>query len=66
MHEDILEVILNDKMLKGIHLDQVAIKEFLDIGIIGVTSISLLTVLVPLKKSFAAPNPGFNASVAAV
>ncbi len=37
-------------MLKGIHLGQVATKEFLDKAIIGVTSISLLTILAPLNK----------------
>ncbi len=37
-------------MLKEIHLGQVATKEFLDIGEIGVTSISLLAILAPLNK----------------
>ncbi len=38
-------------MLKGIHLGKVAAKQFLNIGVIGVVSISLLTLLALLNKT---------------
>ncbi len=37
-------------MLKGINLGEVTTKEFLDVGVIGVTSITPLAILAPLNK----------------
>ncbi len=45
--EDIVEVIRDDMILKGIQHGQVTAEEFLNLGIIGATSISLLTILAP-------------------
>ncbi len=47
---DILEVIWDETMLKGIHLGQVTTIEFLNVGSIGISSISLLAILAPLNK----------------
>lgn len=49
-HEDILEIMKDNTILRGIYLGQVAAKESLNVGVIGVTNSSLIAILATLNK----------------
>lgn len=50
-HKDILEIIQDNRIFEGSHFRQVAAKEILNVGVIGVSGINNLIILAPLKNA---------------